>query len=300
MKLRASAWTLQTVPKLAVALLGLTAIGLPVRATAPPPEGAAPTRPVAACLRDPQCHQTFVVAHRARGFGAPENSVEGVKLAIDHGVPLVKIDLRVSRDGEIFVFHDPTLARTTGQRGRVDGLTADELRQVRLPNGEPLPRFDEMYRRFAGRVVFVLDCKVDVIERVAEWVAQNGSLDDVVFLVGLAEHMRSLARARSRHPAVMAAARLTNWWDLALIWELFRGPPEVIHTDLTSPADLAEVRRRAKGAKVFVKALDAESRIWPFGELAVEGIVDARPELILTDDPGRFQRRLRERGSAAS
>lgn len=283
-------------------MLGLAAVGLPVRATPPSPGASAPLPrlAVAACLRDPQCHETFVVAHRARGFGAPENSVESIQLAIDHGILLVKIDLRASRDGEVFVLHDPTLDRNTRQQGRLDQLTGDALRQVRLRNGEPLPRFDETYRQFAGRVVFVLDCKVDVIERVADWVERHGSLDDVVFLVGLADHMRSLARARDRYPAILAAVRLTNWWDLPVIWDLFRGPPEIIHTDLTSRADLEEVRRRARGAKVFVKALEVEHRIWPFGSLAVEAIVDARPELILTDYPMEFQRRLRGRGGATA
>jgi hypothetical protein len=143
----------------------------------------------------------------------------------------------------------------------------------------------------------VLDCKVDVMERVAGWVEAHGSLDDVVFLVGSVEHMRSLARARERHPAILVAARFVNWWDLPVIWDVFGGPPDLLHTDLTRPADLAELRRRAGGVKVFVKALDVERRIWPFGELAVQGIVDAQPELILTGEPGRFQQRLRERGA---
>ena len=258
---------------------------------------ATPSRPaaaVAACLRAPRCDQTFVVAHRGRGFGAPENSVEAVARALEHGIEVVKIDLRASRDGEVFVLHDPTLDRTTTQRGEIAGRTAGELRTVRLENGEPLPRFEDMYRRFAGRVLFVLDCKVDVMERVAAWMAAQGSLDDAVFLVGSEAQMRSLARTRVRYPVLMVAARLVNWWDLPVIWDIFGGPPDILHTDLTAPADLAEVRRRARGVKVFAKALDVERRIWPFGERAVRRLVDARPELILTAEPVRVQQQIRE------
>lgn len=286
----------QPVVKLGVALLGPAILSLLV-STAPAPTGTAgpmPHRAVAACLRDAQCQETFVVAHRALGFGAPENSVEGVQRALDQGIQVVKIDLRASRDGEVYVLHDPTLDRTTRQRGPIAERPGDELRHVRLLNGEPLPRFEDMYRRFAGRMVFVVDCKVDVFERVASRVEKHGSLDDVVFLVGLVEHMRSLARVRERYPAILVAARLVNWWDLPVIWDIFRRPPEVIHTDLTSRADLAEVRRRVKGAKLFVKALDVERQIWPFGNLAVQAIVEARPQLILTDHPLRLQRRIRE------
>jgi glycerophosphoryl diester phosphodiesterase len=281
---------------LGLATLAATGPTAPMRADA---ARARPERTVAACLRAAQCRETFVVAHRALGFGAPENSVEAVERALDHDIRIVKVDLRPSRDGEVFVLHDPTLDRTTTHRGAIAELTASELGTVRLRNGEPVPRFEDMYRRFAGRVVFVLDCKVDVMERVAGWLAAHGSLDDAVFLVGSTPQMRALARARARHPAILVAARLVNWWDLPVIWDIFGGPPHFLHTDLTTPADLAELRRRASGVKVFVKALDVERRVWPFGGLAVQAIVDARPELILTDAPVRFQERIRERGDAA-
>jgi glycerophosphoryl diester phosphodiesterase len=281
---------------LLVGVLGLAALtpSGPAAPSRADPGQPGPER-VAVCLRAAQCRETFVVAHRALGFGAPENSIEAVERALEHGIRVVKVDLRASRDGEVFVLHDPTLDRTTTHRGEIGDRTASELGTIRLRNGEPLPRFEDMYRRFAGRVVFVLDCKVDLTERVAGWMAAHGSLDDVVFLVGSAEHMRSLARARARHPAILVAARLVNWWDLPVIWEIFGGPPHFLHTDLTTADDLAELRRRASGVKVFVKALDVERRIWPFGELAVQAIVDARPELILTGAPVRFQQQIRER-----
>ena len=252
-------------------------------------------RSVAECLRAARCPETFVVAHRARGFGAPENSGEAIERALTQGVQAVKVDLRASRDGAVFVLHDPTLDRTTDGRGPIAERDADELAGVHLRNGEPLPRFDALYRRFAGRVTFVLDCKAEVIEPVADWLAAEAALDGAVFLVGSIEQMRALGQARTRHPAVLVAARLVNWWDLPVIWEIFRGPPDFLHTDLTTPADLAEVRRRAPGVKLFVKALDVERRVWPLDGLALRDLVDARPELVLTSEPVRLQRWIRQR-----
>lgn len=290
---------LRALHPLLVGVLGLAALSR-FEAAVPPPASPNPGHEhVVACLRAAQCQETFVVAHRARGFGAPENSVEAVGRALAHNIQAVKLDLRASRDGNVFVLHDPTLDRTTDGRGPIVEHTAGELRGVRLHNGEPLPRFEEMYRRFAGRMLFVLDCKVDVIDQVVEWVSAHGSLDDVMLLVGSVAQMRSLARTRARHPAILVAARLVNWWDLPVIWEIFGGPPDLLHTDRTTPVDVAEVRRRAGGVKVFAKALDAERQVWPFGALAVQGLVDARPELILTDDPVRLQRRIREYARAS-
>lgn len=283
---------------LALAVLALT-LGRgpgPSAGGAPAAPGPASGREVAACLRAARCPEVFVAAHRARGFGAPENSVAAIEQALAHGIHVVKLDLRAARDGEVFVLHDPTLDRTTDHRGPIAEQPAEALRAVRLGNGEPLPRFTDVYRQMAGRALLVLDCKVDVMERVAEWVSAHGSFDDVVFLVGTVEAMRALARLRGRHPAILVAARLVNWWDLPVMAEIFGGLPAILHTDLTSPDGVAEIRRRAPGAKVFVKALDVERRIWPFDRFAVQDVVAARPELILTAQPIRFQRELAPAG----
>jgi glycerophosphoryl diester phosphodiesterase len=284
---------------LGLAGLGLAGLGLAAgRGPEPAAENLSPTlgpgsgREVIACLRAAHCPEVFVAAHRARGFGAPENSVAAIEQAITHGIHVVKLDLRAARDGEVFVLHDPTLDRTTDHRGPIAEQPAEALRAVRLGNGEPLPRFTDVYRRMAGRALLVLDCKVDVMERVAEWVSAQGSFEDVVFLVGTVEAMRALARLRVRHPRILVAARLVNWWDLPVMAEIFGGLPAILHTDLTSPDGVAEIRRRAPGAKVFVKALDVERRIWPFDRFAVQDVVAARPELILTAQPIRFQRQL--------
>lgn len=68
---------------------------------------------IAACVRDPGCHRTFVVAHRAKRFGAPENSRAAVGRAVAAGVPIVEISVRASSDGEMFVLHDRDLRRET-------------------------------------------------------------------------------------------------------------------------------------------------------------------------------------------
>jgi glycerophosphoryl diester phosphodiesterase len=287
-------------------VLGLAGLGLaagpgsgPAAEGVPAALGPGSGREVTACLRAPHCSEVFVAAHRARGFGAPENSVAAIEAALAHGVRVVKLDLRAARDGEVFVLHDPTLDRTTDHHGPIAEHSAEALRVVRLANGEPLPRFVDLYRRVAGRALLVLDCKADVMAPVVEWLHAHGSLDDAVFLVGTVEAMRELARIRAHHPTLLVAARLVNWWDLPVMAEIFGGTPDIIHTDLTTPAGVAEIRRRAPGAKVFVKALDVERRIWPFGRFAVQDIVGARPELILTAQPTWFQRQLASRDPGA-
>lgn len=248
----------------------------------------------AACIRDPQCHRLVVVAHRAKGVGAPESSREAVRRCIEAGVPVVDIDLRRSRDGHLFVIHDGTLQRTTTLQGRIETVPSEMLAQARLANGENLPRFEQIYDIARGRAVLVLNFKAeaDVVERVADWIGVEGSFDDIIFFVNTGEEMEAAARARRRHPAMIVMVRLL---DTRVTVEstrtVFQGRlPEIFHTDVVGRGEVS--RLRSLGAKVYMSSLRAERYIQPLGYLLVGSILRASPDFVQTDEPVSVMRRV--------
>ncbi len=248
----------------------------------------------AACIRDPHCHRLVVVAHRAKGVGAPENSREAVRRCIEAGVPVVDIDLRRSRDGHLFVIHDGTLQRTTTLQGRIETVPSETLAQARLANGENLPRFEQIYGIARGRAVLVLNFKAeaDVVERVADWIGVEGSFDDIIFFVNTGEEMEAAARAKRRHPAMIVMVRLL---DTRVTVEstraVFQGRlPEIFHTDVVGRGEVS--RLRSLGAKVYMNSLRAERYIQPLGYLLVGSILRASPDFVQTDEPVSVMRRV--------
>ena len=66
------------------------------------------------------------IAHRGlhdRQDGRPENSRAAMQAAVEQGYG-IELDIQPSSDGVPMVFHDPTLARLTGEEGRVRDRTA--------------------------------------------------------------------------------------------------------------------------------------------------------------------------------
>ena len=57
--------------------------------------------------------QPTIIGHRGSGGLSPENTVAGFAQARDFGADLFEVDVQLSSDGEIFLFHDATGARTT-------------------------------------------------------------------------------------------------------------------------------------------------------------------------------------------
>lgn len=113
-------------------------------------------------------------AHRGlHGKDAPENSLSAFKRAIDAGFA-IELDVRLSRDGTLVVFHDDDLDRMTKETGRVDLKTAEELSRISLLGSkEKIPTFDEVLSLVDGRVPLLVEIKeakgsLAVTERVCE------------------------------------------------------------------------------------------------------------------------------------
>ena len=71
-----------------------------------------------------------VIAHRGNRAHAPENTIEAFRQAVAAGADAIEFDVRVTRDGEVVVIHDPTLDRTTDSAGLVDMQTIERLKEL--------------------------------------------------------------------------------------------------------------------------------------------------------------------------
>jgi glycerophosphoryl diester phosphodiesterase len=105
----------------------------------------------------------LVIGHRGFSAFAPENTIPAFRLAMEAGVDLVELDYRQSADGQLVVFHDADLDRTTnarlcwgGKNIRVEGKTAAEIRSLDAGSWfEP---------KFAGTRVPLLSEALDFIQ----------------------------------------------------------------------------------------------------------------------------------------
>lgn len=99
-------------------------------------------------------------AHRGlHGDGIPENSLAAFARACENGYG-IELDVQLSRDGTVMVFHDATLVRMTGREGKLCELDADELRTLTLADSnETIPTFAEVLSLVRGRVPLLVELK---------------------------------------------------------------------------------------------------------------------------------------------
>jgi glycerophosphoryl diester phosphodiesterase len=103
---------------------------------------------------------TLPIAHRGlHDHEKPENSTAAFRAAISAGYA-IETDVRLSRDGELVVFHDDTLTRMTGVNKPVETLDASELTRLRLADTqECIPLFSDFLNELGGSVPLLLEIK---------------------------------------------------------------------------------------------------------------------------------------------
>ncbi len=101
-------------------------------------------------------------AHRGlhkRDMSVPENSIEAFRLAARAGYG-IELDVQLSRDGQVVVFHDATLKRICGVDARVDELDYADLKKLKLCGQDAgIPLFSEVLDVIRGRGPLIVELK---------------------------------------------------------------------------------------------------------------------------------------------
>ncbi len=68
-----------------------------------------------------------LVAHRGYPVRYPENTLPSIEAALQAGARYIEVDVQLSRDGEVVLFHDRDLQQLCGQAGAVHAYAWQEL-----------------------------------------------------------------------------------------------------------------------------------------------------------------------------
>jgi len=103
---------------------------------------------------------SYHYAHRGlHSDTVPENSMTAFSLAVSRGYG-AELDVHLTKDRKLVVFHDETLVRMTGDNRRVEQCTYAELSQLRLKDtDERIPLLQEVLPLFEGKTPLIIELK---------------------------------------------------------------------------------------------------------------------------------------------
>jgi glycerophosphoryl diester phosphodiesterase len=151
----------------------------------------------------------WIISHRGGGQNFPENTLLAFSNSLDMGCQALELDVQVTRDGVVVVYHPEDLKKWTNGSGRIascdwkDIANLDAAYNYKPEAGYPfrnqnltIPKLEEVLTHFP-KVLIIVDMKSLPAERLVEALIQTISDEDatrLVFYSTNAEHIDLLNR----------------------------------------------------------------------------------------------------------
>lgn len=101
----------------------------------------------------------MILAHRGMGKGRYENTINSFKEGLDYGADGIEFDVRLTKDLEVVLNHDPTLKRTRDLDTVVGEHTLFELEEMGLTGDDGIATIEEIFNRFPTDKYFDIELK---------------------------------------------------------------------------------------------------------------------------------------------
>lgn len=128
--------------------------------------------------------------------GYPENCIATFENTLRFAPAFFEVDPRLTKDSVVVLMHDATLDRTTTGSGRVSDYTWEELKQLRLKDGEGhvtehrIPTLDEVIKWSKGKTIINLDKKDVPLAMTVKKLKQHNAAAHVMLTVHNAEQAK--------------------------------------------------------------------------------------------------------------
>lgn len=102
-----------------------------------------------------------IIAHRGifNNIDVPENSLSAFKKALHLDTP-IELDVQLTKDNVLVVFHDDNLERMTGKDSILQDLTFNEIKDLKLLNtNEKIPLFRQVLKLFNNKLMIDIEIK---------------------------------------------------------------------------------------------------------------------------------------------
>ena len=155
----------------------------------------------------------LLLGHRGSPRRAPENSLVGLKLALEEGAHGVEFDVRALSDGTPVVVHDDSFARTHGRELRLADATRDDLGPLAETPGGGVSTLQEVTRWAAESGAWLnIELKEDHLEEATVEAVRDAGIGERTFVSSFLPEVVGRIRRQDPH---LGRFFLTKRWTAA-------------------------------------------------------------------------------------
>ncbi len=216
---------------------------------------------------------SLIIGHRGAAGLAPENTLQSFAAAYAWGVQAVELDLYCV-EGQLVVFHDDRLDRTTNGEGPIQRRSLAYLRSLDAGAGQQIPLLSEVWATLPDHVGINLELKGrSTAQPLADFLAHQPAKEVLVSSFRHAE----LARFKDLAPQWPVAPLLHRWppapWAIA---ERLNAYAINLSARITTAKRVAKIHRG--GYRCYVYTVNQVGDAQALFAMGVDGIFTDRPD----------------------
>ncbi len=138
-------------------------------------------------LRQKAKENIIIVAHRgSAGGNIPCNTLASYEIALKQGADMLEVDLSLSRDGELFLFHPGMEIAHLGLPTSLRLLSSKTVKRLRYINCDNTPTqfavasFDDFLEQFKGRCYINIDKFWSAPEKIYKAIERHGMTEQML------------------------------------------------------------------------------------------------------------------------
>ena len=224
----------------------------------------------------------LTIGHRGAQGYMPENTLSSFQKALDLKVDMVELDVCFCKTGELIVFHDERLERTTNGSGYIFDKTISELKSLNAGNGQQIPTLEEVLDLVNKRAGVNIELKVEhsakaVADIIENYILNKGWAEEMFLVSSLNHH--ELSELKKIMPKIkIDASFFGNPIDYAKFGSDLGAWSVSLTMEFVNQEFIDDAHTR--GLKVIVYTVNYQEDIKRMKSLGVDGVISDFPDRI--------------------
>lgn len=231
----------------------------------------------------------FCIGHRGFSGEYPENTLLSFKKAIEEKVDMMELDITISKDVEIVVFHDVNLLRICGLNKNIKALTFAEINDLDAGSwfdlkykGLKIPKLIEVFELLGEDTFLNIEIKHEAssffnrnLEKKVISLIKEYKMEKKVILSSF--NPMIVNRIRKLAPEISTAYLITQTMNFLLVYLLSKINAKFVYIDFNylTPKNIKKLKKA--GLKIMTYTLNSDKKYKKALELKVDGIFTDYP-----------------------
>lgn len=223
----------------------------------------------------------YILGHRGASHDAPENTLAAFTLALAQGADGIELDVQLSKDGALVVYHDTRLKPETGRQERIADVLLAELKKLHVGQGQKIPTLDEVFEALGPAALYNVEIK--------DWSLWDKGTETAVADCIQSHNLQSQCHVSSfnpfairrvrRHLARSTSTGILRQKGLLRFSYLFTSS-EADHPHHTMIDEQYMAWARQRGYQVHTWTVNDPAEAQRLARLGVDGIITNKPAVI--------------------